>query len=91
MRHIRVDTDIQPLSEFRIKTAFYLKQMNENRRPLILTQNGKSAAVVLSVIDYDNMMEKLELIEDIKLAEHQIESGLGIEHSSILNLIKGKI
>ncbi len=51
MRQIRLDNDIQPLSEFRSRTAFLIKQVNEDKRPLILTQHGKSIAVVLSVSD----------------------------------------
>jgi prevent-host-death family protein len=87
MRQIRLDNDIQPLSEFRSKTAFFIKQVNEDKRPLILTQHGKSIAVVLSVSDYENMREKSELIEEIKLAEYQIERGLGITHENAVKQI----
>jgi prevent-host-death family protein len=91
MRQIRLDTDIQPLSEFRSNTAYFIKQVNENQRPLILTQHGKSIAVVLNVKDYDNMIEKIELIEDIKIAESQIVNGLGISNEDAKKYIKKKI
>lgn len=91
MRHIRLDDDIQPLSEFRARTAFFIKQVNEERRPLVLTQHGKSIAVVLNVSDYENMLEKNEMIEDIKLAEYQIENGLGISHQDAIKQINRKM
>ena len=91
MRQIRLDTDIQPLSEFRSNTAYFIKQVNENQRPIILTQHGKSIAVVLNVKDYDNMIEKIELIEDIKIAESQIENGLGISYEDAIKYIKEKL
>lgn len=90
MRQIRLDTDIKPLSEFRSNTAFFIKQVNEERRPLVLTQHGKSIAVLLNVTDYENILEKSELIEDIKLAESQIEKGLGINHEDVIKKIKQK-
>jgi antitoxin YefM len=90
MRHIRIDTDIQPLSEFRSKTAFFIKQVNEQRRPLVLTQHGKSIAVVLNVNDYESIIEKQELIDDIELAEYQIEQGQGINHEKVLKKIREK-
>ncbi len=91
MRHIRLGDDIQPLSEFRSRTAFFIKQVNEDRRPLVLTQHGKSIAVVLSVSDYENMLEKNEMIEDIELAEYQIEHGLGKTHEDVIKQIKRKM
>jgi len=91
MKNIRLDSDIQSLSEFRSNTAFFIKQINTSRRPLVLTQHGKSIAVVLNVIDYENMIEKNEILKDIKLAEYQIENGLGIEHENAIKQIKGKI
>ena len=87
MKQIRLDSDIQPLSEFRSRTAFFIKQVNEEGRPLILTQHGKSIAVVLNVSDYENMREKNEMIEEIKLAEYQIEQGLGISQENAINQI----
>ena len=90
MRQIKLDTDIQTLSEFRSNTAYFIKQVNENQRPLILTQHGKSIAVVLNVKDYDNMIEKIELIDDIKIAESQIENGFGISHEDAKKFMKGK-
>jgi hypothetical protein len=36
------------------------------------------------------MIEKIELIEDIKVAESQIENGLGISHEDAKKYIKGK-
>jgi len=91
MRQIRLDSDIQPLSEFRTRTAFFIKQVNDERRPLILTQHGKSIAVVLNVSEYENMREKIEMIEDIKLAEPLIEQGLGITHKNAIELINRKM
>ena len=90
MRQIRLNTDIKPLSEFRSNTAFFIKQVNEDRHPLVLTQHGKSIAVVLNVTDYENLVERIELLEDIRLAEMQIEKGLGLNHDDVVKQFKGK-
>ncbi|NOE70456.1 type II toxin-antitoxin system Phd/YefM family antitoxin, partial [Vibrio cholerae] len=47
MSRIHLDQDIQPLSEFRAGVASFIKQINETRRPLVITQRGKGVAVVL--------------------------------------------
>lgn len=75
MNRIQIDKDIQPLSEFRANAANFVKQINDTGRPIILTQRGRSVAVVVDVKEYESMMEKLELLEAIKTAESQIASG----------------
>ena len=83
MHRIQLDEDIQPLSEFRSKVAFYFDKVKKTKRPLIITQNGKSAAILLNVSEYEAMVDKIEVLEDIKLAEEQVKSGLGISHRDI--------
>ncbi len=83
MYNIQIDQDIQPLSEFRSKVAFYFDKIKKNKRPLVITQNGKGAAVLLNVSTYQAMVDKIELLEDIKLAEEQIANGQEISHQTV--------
>ena len=83
MYKIQLDEDIQPLSEFRSKIAFYFDKVKKTRRPLIITQNGKSSAILLDVSEYQSMVDKIEVLEDIRLSEAQIDQGLGISHNEI--------
>jgi PHD/YefM family antitoxin component YafN of YafNO toxin-antitoxin module len=39
--------NIQPLTEFKSKTAVILGQLKEQRSPIVLTVNGKAECVVL--------------------------------------------
>ena len=80
MSRIHFDKDIQPLSEFRAGVASYIKQINETRRPLVITQRGKGVAVVLDVAEYEAMQEKIELLEELR-------DGLGLAHEGIVCLI----
>lgn len=83
MYRIQLDKDIQPLSEFRSKVAFYFDRVKKSKRPLIITHNGKSAAILLNVSEYEAMIDKIEVLEDIKLAELQIKEGLGVSHQDV--------
>lgn len=68
MPSLKPSQDIQPLSAFRANAAAFLKSVRESQRPLVLTQHGKSAAVVLDVEQYENLLEELEVIRDIREA-----------------------
>lgn len=82
MSRIHFDQDIQPLSEFRAGVASFIKQVNETRRPLIITQHGKGVAVVLDVAEYEAMQDKLELLEEMRIAENQLVSGYGVSNEN---------
>lgn len=79
MRRINLEQDIKPLSEFRAGTSNFIRQVNETHRPLLITQRGKGVAVLLDVSEYESMRERLEILEDITLAESQLSAGGGID------------
>lgn len=83
MHKIQLDQDIQPLSKFRSKVSFYFDQVKKTKRPLVITQNGKSSAILIDVSEYQQMIDKLEVLEDIKLAESQLNQGKGISHTDV--------
>ncbi|MEJ2767048.1 type II toxin-antitoxin system Phd/YefM family antitoxin [Photobacterium sp. MCCC 1A19761] len=91
MSRIHFDKDIQPLSEFRAGVASFIKQINETRRPLVITQRGKGVAVVLDVAEYEAMQEKIELLEEMRTAEAQLASGLGVSNEDARAQVLGRI
>ena len=92
MKRPRVNEDIRPMSEFRTGIASFLKQVHNTKRPLIITQHGKGVAVLLDASEYENMQERIELLQDVQTAVSQIETGQGINHAhakaSVLKRIK---
>lgn len=91
MSRIRLDQDIQPLSEFRAGVASFIRQINETHRPLVITQRGKGVAVVLDVAEYEAMQEKIELLEEIQQAESELASGLGISNEDARTKMLGRL
>lgn len=80
MKRPRLDQDIKPLSEFQADADRLLKEIRETRRALVLTKEGRSAAVVIDVADFEGLLEELETLRDIHLAEQQLAAGQGIAH-----------
>ena len=79
-RRLRLNTDIKPVSEFRANAAELIEQLRTSRRPLVLTQRGHSAAVVLDVAEYERMVDEIELLSDVRTAIQQIEAGEAISN-----------
>ena len=70
-----ISRDIEPLSEFRKRSADFIKRLKEEKQPIILTQHGKSAAVLMDVSEYERRTKKMELLEDLLEAKQQVEHG----------------
>lgn len=81
-RQPKLSRDIQPLSEFRANTAKFVRHVQETGRPLVLTQHGRGAAVLLDIERYEHLVERAELAEDIRVAEGQLDRGESVAHAS---------
>lgn len=75
MNNISISKDIEPLSEFRKKSADFIKRLKKEKQPIVLTQHGKSAAVLMDVAEYERFSKKLKLLEDLLEAKQQVEKG----------------
>ncbi len=74
-RSVNLAEDIQPVSEFRANAAETIKHVRDSGRPLVLTQNGRSAAVLLDVATYQALVDENELLRDLRTAEDDIREG----------------
>jgi len=91
MQRLKIDQDIRSMSEFRTGIASFLKQVHNTKRPLIITQHGRGAAVLLDVGEYEAMQEKIELLKDIQISIGQLENGDGVGHSEAQDIILKKV
>jgi prevent-host-death family protein len=81
VKRLRPSQDVRPLAEFRAKLATVLNQVRRTRRPVIITQRGQSAAVLVSVQEYEALLDRIELLQDVRQAEGQLARGRGVPHS----------
>ena len=91
MTRLHVDEDILSLSEFRAGVAAFVKQIHETRRPIVLTQRGRGVAVLIDVQEYEKMQERLEILEEVYMAEKQIAAGDGVAHADAKTRVLEKL
>ncbi|NET58568.1 MAG: type II toxin-antitoxin system Phd/YefM family antitoxin [Symploca sp. SIO2E6] len=66
-------SDIHPLSEFQRGAKAFLARLKETKAPMVLTVNGKAAAVVQDAQSYQELLDKVELLESIVGIRKSIE------------------
>ncbi len=91
MQRLRINEDIKPLSEVRTGIANFIKQIQDTKRPLVITQHGKGVAVLVDAHEFEAMQEKIELLTDVHTALQQIENEQGVEHKEALKSVLQRI
>ena len=75
---MKLSRDIQSLSVFKRDTSKFLKQMKKTGQPIILTVNGKAAAVVHDPDSYQEYVrdkERLEVIAGVRRGIADVKAG----------------
>lgn len=91
MPRLKPSRDIQPVTEFRAKAAQVIDQVRSTGAPVILTQHGQSAAVLLDVGEYEKIMDELELLRDVRKAERQVAAGKGRPHATVARTLRARL
>jgi prevent-host-death family protein len=65
--------------------AELLDRINEEREPIIITQNGEARAVLIDVVTYDELMLETEtLVKILAVADKEIEAGATVPIEEIM-------
>ena len=76
--------DIIPVSELRQDAAAVLRRIRSLRKPLVITQRGRAAAVMLSMEAYERVEQQLRLLRLFARGEKEIAAGEGHSLDSVL-------
>ena len=58
MKALKISKDIVTLAEFKSQAASLLERIGSSSQPLLITQNGKPAGVLLSPAEFDRIQEQ---------------------------------
>lgn len=58
MKALKISQDVVTLAEFKSQAATLLERVGTSSQPLLITQNGKPAGVLLSPAEFDRIQEQ---------------------------------
>ena len=76
--------NIVPITDLRQDATAILKRVTEMRKPLIITQRGRAAAVMISIEEYEHSRHEIELLRFLAQGEKEIEAGKGYDLDVVL-------
>jgi len=77
-------SNIIPVSDLRKDAAKFLKQLQNNKEPLIITQRGRATAVIIGVDAYEKSEQEKELLRLLAKGDREIEIGEGYDLDTVL-------
>jgi len=72
---IKLKDDIQTLTEFKRDTTKAIRRLKRNKRPMILTVNGKAELIVQDAESYQDILDRLETIEGVRRGLADMKAG----------------
>jgi prevent-host-death family protein len=76
--------DIMPVTDLRQDAAAALKRVRTSRQPLVITQRGRAAAVLLSIEAYETSEHERQLLHLLARGEKEIAANQGYDLDEVL-------
>jgi prevent-host-death family protein len=74
MARVDVAEDLVPVGEFKTHASRLLRKLHETGRPLVITQNGKASAVVLTPEEFEQLGYRHYVQQKIKAGARSAET-----------------
>jgi len=87
---VNLKQDIKPISYIKTNAADMMRYVNDNRNPIVITQNGEARAVLIDIDSYQNMQNAFNLLKIVQLSEKDVRSGLFKDSDQIFDELKNK-
>jgi prevent-host-death family protein len=76
---MQVAEDIIPLSQIKVQASKLLNSVHETGRSVVITQNGKPAAVVITPEEFDRLHERDSFVVAVEEGRADAKAGRVIE------------
>ena len=87
---MKPSTNIKPISYLKANASDVVNQLQEQREPMIITQNGEAKMVVQDIESYEKTQQTLALLKLLALGQQQIETGQVVEASTAIERIRAR-
>jgi prevent-host-death family protein len=75
---------IIPVSDLRQDAASVLSRVKKSRQPLVITQRGRAAAVMVSVEEYERAEHERDLLRLLVQGDKEIAAGQGHDLDDVM-------
>ena len=85
---LNLANDIKPISYIKSHTAEMIRQVGDNKNPIVITQNGEAKAVIIDIDSYQNLINAVNLMKIISIGDRDIKNGKIVSHEDVKKRIE---
>ena len=89
MHDINVSEGIVPLGEFKTNASRIIREIAGSDEPLVITQNGRPAAVLMSPSAFQELRERHEFLEAVAEGLADSEAGRVVDSKKVRRWLEG--
>ena len=71
---------VKPVTEIRRRAREIIAQLKTDHVPVLITEHGRSAAVLMDLESYQGLLRRLEILEGIARGERAFSEGRIVSH-----------
>jgi prevent-host-death family protein len=75
---------IVPVSDLRLGAANVLAKLRKTKQPVVITQRGRAAAVLISMESYEEAEREREILRRIAQGEREVAKGKTVDLADVL-------
>lgn len=87
---MKLSKDIKPITYMKTHSSDLVKEVNNNKRPIVITQNGVAKAVLIDIDSYENQQEILMMLKLVAQGEEDIKKKRVIEQDELFQRLDKK-
>ncbi len=72
---MKLSKSIKPISYLKSHAAEILREVNESRRTMVITQHGEAKAVLQDISSYEQTQESLALLKMLAQSSNNLQAG----------------
>jgi prevent-host-death family protein len=88
---MRYATSIEPITVLKTKSAELVRRTRRSGEPIIITQNGRAAAVLQDVETFERQRRALLLLRFLAEGQRQLNRGRGVDLDRAARRLRRKI
>jgi prevent-host-death family protein len=90
MRAVKISQDFVPVSELKAEAADWLRRIAETDAPVVVTQHGRPAGVLLSPRAYDELTERGRFLASVNQGMAEAVAGRAVAHAEAARRLKAR-
>jgi prevent-host-death family protein len=87
MKPVLLSEDVLPIGEFKTQASSVLRKLRQSQRPVVITQNGRPAAVLITPEEFDQMRERDRFVAAVREGLADSKAGRVLEDDEVERIL----